>query len=106
MFFVCRNRILSKLKANSPEYFNLGQKIDSSFYSSLPMPHPRLNIYLPKQLIIQISNGKPIKEIERNLGVSRNTVRKYRDKMEKSGKTDKELLDMPKPVLAYFLGEV
>ena len=70
------------------------------------MPHPRLNIYLLKQLIIQIGSGIPVKEIERNLGVSRNTVRKYRDKMQKSGKTLKELLDMPEPILAIFLGEV
>lgn len=59
----------------------------------------RISMYLLRQIIHQLCSEIAIKEIARNTKVSRNTIRGYRDRLQKIDKSKEELQSLAEPEL-------
>lgn len=59
----------------------------------------RISMYLLRQIVHQLCSETPIKEIARNTKVSRNTIRNYRDRLQKLNKSKEEIQSLAEPEL-------
>jgi len=54
-------------------------------------------MYLLRQIVHQLCSETPIKEIARNIKVSRNTILNYRDRLQKLDKSKEEIQSFAEP---------
>jgi len=57
----------------------------------------RIRMYLLRQIIHQLCSETPVKEIARNIKVSRNTILNYRDRLQKLDKSKEEIQSFAEP---------